>query len=135
VIEAIKAIIAGILFTFTWEAVPPYSYKVEGVFLVPAAILFASLFFTQKSSTCRNKLCLFGIMTFFLYAIIAFWRWRTNLWYPPQLPIIESFFRIPGIESKMDAEVSNVFIMFWIVFTLLMYGVPFFKNKLRNSSK
>lgn len=37
-----------------------------------------------------------------------------GLWFPPVLPVIEQFFTVDG-EGKLDAAVSNLFLMLWFV--------------------
>ena len=124
-----KPLLSGFLFSIAWSAIPPYPYTHDLCFAVIAALVFALLFFVQDSVGMHQRLFWLGIATFLCRLIVDLWYWFVNILYPPTLPIIEHFFPIRGVESQIDADISNVFLMFWFLLVAVIYGIPYFKEK------
>lgn len=134
IVNFFKIFISALLFGIGIASIPPYPNEYDYIILTISATLFATVASLNKASHTRNKLCLFGMMTFISFVSISLWYWKTDLWYPPQIPIIEQFFFTDG-EAGMDADVSNVFLICWFLLIFVMYGVPFIKFMLKKFSE
>lgn len=129
-LELIKILAVAIPFALVASSIEPYPNHSELLVLPASLVLFIVVAYMCRRSHSRGNWLKFGLITVVSYLIAMLWFWQgamRGLWFPPLLPITEQFFVVEG-EGKMDAAVTNLFCMLWLV-AMLFWGVRFLSAK------
>ena len=117
-LQFVKSIAVGLPFGFVIAGVEPYpnSHDLQ-VFAVSATFFLAVAAFIKRPQVKRIWLT-YGLATVFCYVVPFLWFWWGAMpygwWYPPQPQIVEQFVLVDG-ESSYDAKVSNLFLVLWLI--------------------
>ena len=118
-----RFIVIALLFGLAIGSIPPYpNTNADIIWLVSSVIYFlASLIPSDKFQHFWLQL---GIATFALMLIAIIWFFHLTMmygfWFPPDiLPIIQQFYKVDG-EASYDASVSNLFILMWLLVTVVL---------------
>lgn len=116
-IEFFKILAVAIPFSLVVSSIEPYPNHSELLVMPASLVLFMVVAYLFKRPQSRRRWLVFGLITVVCYVVSLLWFWQgamRGLWFPPVLPVIEQFFTVDG-EGKLDAAVSNLFLMLWFV--------------------
>ena len=119
--EGLRVAVVAILFGLSLSTLSPFPYAHGEAILGISSIAYIFGYLALRKFCRPLSVQMFGIATFICFLTGYCWYWfgvmDNGWWYPPVIPLVQSFYSVDG-ESGYDADSANLGFLIWLIFTV-----------------